>query len=508
MTFTSKYPERRTGQRERGPVVSTPGDRWEREAERVADDIASRAGNLRDLRTRMERATGADLSAVRLHIDPRADTLNRSQRSLAFTSGADVYFRSGQYAPDTAAGRHLIAHEMTHVAQQAAGGAPAVQHMRGLDAVRRAFGPGAAPAGTAFTAPDPEVLGLIERRGLVRALNDSTQVIDELDRWTESGIDRKLAEAARTVRGAVRAGRQVQLVHDLRALKQVARDWKAAYATRLAGSPELTARSQLVDTLDFGAKTAVGQSKAQGVYLQEARRAGRSRGLQALTDAGLQAAQRAEKDTEHGLTRAETAAIQIYTTNNFRYINPSIADDANWLASQRAGLRDDRAAHATNATLNQEGRVHAGVMMTAFQKLPESRIELWRGMRGTRDAMRTLLNRDFPVGPTDTKGVSSASRSQGTANHFMKSVPGPSNVDPGKNTAIEIHFIDVPSYDISMFSYNDHEQEQVILPGTRLVTEDYHEEPLAPDHPRYGALHQLGVRYLYRLVVRGVPAAP
>lgn len=66
----------------------------------------------------MERELGADLAGVRLHTDVRADRLSRSLQALAFTTGDDIFFRRGGYAPDSAAGRHVLAHELTHVAQQ------------------------------------------------------------------------------------------------------------------------------------------------------------------------------------------------------------------------------------------------------------------------------------------------------------------------------------------------------------------------------------------------------
>jgi uncharacterized protein DUF4157 len=69
----------------------------------------------------MEGHLGADLSAVRVHADGRGDVLSRSVQADAFTTGSDVFFRSGRYAPDTGEGRKLLAHELTHVVQQASG---------------------------------------------------------------------------------------------------------------------------------------------------------------------------------------------------------------------------------------------------------------------------------------------------------------------------------------------------------------------------------------------------
>lgn len=62
---------------------------------------------------------GVDFSAVRVHDDPGANELNRSLQARAFTSGSDIFFRAGHYQPDSDPGRSLLAHELTHVVQQA-----------------------------------------------------------------------------------------------------------------------------------------------------------------------------------------------------------------------------------------------------------------------------------------------------------------------------------------------------------------------------------------------------
>jgi len=66
----------------------------------------------------MESRFDQDFSRVRVHTGANSDQLNRDVRSLAFTSGSDIYFGSGQYRPDSDSGQHLLAHELTHVVQQ------------------------------------------------------------------------------------------------------------------------------------------------------------------------------------------------------------------------------------------------------------------------------------------------------------------------------------------------------------------------------------------------------
>jgi hypothetical protein len=70
------------------------------------------------VRALMEDALGADFRAVRLHTDDAADWLNRALRSRAFTTGQDIFFRRGEYQPGSSSARKLLAHELTHVMQQ------------------------------------------------------------------------------------------------------------------------------------------------------------------------------------------------------------------------------------------------------------------------------------------------------------------------------------------------------------------------------------------------------
>ncbi|MFL6278334.1 MAG: DUF4157 domain-containing protein [Blastocatellia bacterium] len=73
------------------------------------------------LRARMEQAFGADFSRVRVHADSESDHLNRALQAKAFTTGQDLFFRRGDYNPDSRKGQELIAHELTHVVQQSGG---------------------------------------------------------------------------------------------------------------------------------------------------------------------------------------------------------------------------------------------------------------------------------------------------------------------------------------------------------------------------------------------------
>jgi hypothetical protein len=142
-------------------AVSQPGDSYEQEADRVADqimrsevpeaagqskvpavgpvlqrqstqglhsgvappivtEVLRSAGQSLDGGTRsfFEPRLGVDLSGVRVHTDAKAAESARAVDALAYTVGQAVVFGREQYAPGTVAGRRLLAHELTHVLQQ------------------------------------------------------------------------------------------------------------------------------------------------------------------------------------------------------------------------------------------------------------------------------------------------------------------------------------------------------------------------------------------------------
>ena len=69
-------------------------------------------------RSQMENYFGADFSNVRIHNDSSSAQLSKDLNAQAFTHGSDVYFNSGKYDATSNTGKHLLAHELTHVVQQ------------------------------------------------------------------------------------------------------------------------------------------------------------------------------------------------------------------------------------------------------------------------------------------------------------------------------------------------------------------------------------------------------
>jgi peptidoglycan hydrolase-like protein with peptidoglycan-binding domain len=82
---------------------------------------------------------GRDFGGVRVHTDGQAVAAARSINALAYTKGSHIVFGDGQYRPQTFAGRRLLAHELTHVAQQSSLSAGISQS---IPAIQRGIGDG------------------------------------------------------------------------------------------------------------------------------------------------------------------------------------------------------------------------------------------------------------------------------------------------------------------------------------------------------------------------------
>ncbi len=95
-----------------------PG-RLDHEVARAIDEQRGRGRELdTDARATLESGLGQDFSDVRIHDDAGAHALSKAVSAEAFTTGSDVFFQSGKYDPGSSEGQKLLAHELTHVAQQ------------------------------------------------------------------------------------------------------------------------------------------------------------------------------------------------------------------------------------------------------------------------------------------------------------------------------------------------------------------------------------------------------
>lgn len=121
-------PAMRRAHRDRASSSSHPAVRVT-----APDDSVERAAESRATAFEAGSTAGVpphSMAAARVRVDRAAAESARQHGALAYTIGTDIYFGEGAYAPDTGAGRHLIAHELAHVAQAFRGAVPAGLVMR------------------------------------------------------------------------------------------------------------------------------------------------------------------------------------------------------------------------------------------------------------------------------------------------------------------------------------------------------------------------------------------
>jgi hypothetical protein len=103
-------------------------------------------------RSVFESRFGYDFSHVRTHTGPTAAGAAVALSARAFTVGDHIFFGAGQYQPETAHGRRLLAHELTHTIQQRPAAARAARLLPAASRVQRDW------------LPDPKAAALAQLR--------------------------------------------------------------------------------------------------------------------------------------------------------------------------------------------------------------------------------------------------------------------------------------------------------------------------------------------------------
>jgi hypothetical protein len=138
----------------------------------VIHEVLRSPGQPLDANTRafMEPRFGHDFSSVRVHTNVKAAESARAVDALAYTVGRNIVFGSGGYAPSSSEGRRLLAHELTHVAQQSGAGSypPSEVRFGETDGSEREAG---AAAAKIETGEAPSVVPETGPVGLSRSLS-------------------------------------------------------------------------------------------------------------------------------------------------------------------------------------------------------------------------------------------------------------------------------------------------------------------------------------------------
>ncbi|MFC4640300.1 DUF4157 domain-containing protein [Deinococcus hohokamensis] len=124
----------------------------------------------------LEAGLNHDLSRVRIHDDAEADKLAKSVNAVAFTTGTDIFFRSGTFNPNTRSGMELLAHEVTHTVQQSQGKVgKGIDPDAGLESEARRMGAKLArvmPSPKSLMPPSPHAPGVYTRKAALQRAQD------------------------------------------------------------------------------------------------------------------------------------------------------------------------------------------------------------------------------------------------------------------------------------------------------------------------------------------------
>ena len=105
------------------------------EAPSIVHEVLRTPGAPLDPATRsfFEPRFGRSFSHIRVHTDSTAAASAQAIGARAYTRGPHIVFAGGSYQTTTAAGRHLLAHELAHTAQQEHGASNFVQRVNCRD---------------------------------------------------------------------------------------------------------------------------------------------------------------------------------------------------------------------------------------------------------------------------------------------------------------------------------------------------------------------------------------
>jgi hypothetical protein len=119
---------------EKKALVQRKAERVSERSGSVSDSFVQNLGPGQPLdpatRSFFEPRFSHDFSQVRVHADATAAESAGAVNALAYTLGSDIVFDGGQYAPDTESGRKLLAHELAHTIQQSAAGVGSVARLQ------------------------------------------------------------------------------------------------------------------------------------------------------------------------------------------------------------------------------------------------------------------------------------------------------------------------------------------------------------------------------------------
>jgi hypothetical protein len=181
--------------------------------------------------------------------------------------------------------------------------------------------------------------------------------------------------------------------------------------------------------------------------------------------------------TKSGLSKAEVAAVKTFTGDDYRYINPAVANQKD-KAEKKGDWMDQNKPNSGSASdwkdkkrqMYEEGALHAGMMAEALKKLKTIQKTVFRGTRMTPDAFKSA----YQVGSTlDYEAFVSTSTAESVSLGFAA---GDQRTDPKATVQVMVEAEIVDLRDIQKLSLIKSENELLASPGTKLRVESIADE--------------------------------
>lgn len=183
--------------------------------------------------------------------------------------------------------------------------------------------------------------------------------------------------------------------------------------------------------------------------------------------------------TGSGLSKPEVAAIKTFTADDYKYLNPAVANQkdkadkpSDWMDSNRPKNMSDEDWAKKKKHLYEEGALHAGVMMEGLKKMKAQGPTIYRGFRISPTDFASKYKKGGRLDPTET--FQSTSTDEAVAYKFSA---GNDKTAPTQTTAVVLQAQLFDGRDIAKLSVYKSEKEILTLPGTVYEIEDVTEMP-------------------------------